>query len=357
MQSELLRDTIRNVDSPNLTMTPTTQHRLDHLTKPVGSLGALEGIACRLVTATGCPEPRFHQKRVIVFAADHGVAAEGVSAYPSEVTAQMVLNFLGGGAAINVLARHADAKVVVVDVGVASDLGSPDGLVCRKVAAGTKNMRVGPAMERAEALAALEAGIDVAQREIAASADMIALGEMGIGNTTAATAVTAAVTGKAVADLTGTGMGIDAERRALKVQVIEDALSLHRPSVDDPVALLACVGGFEIGAIAGAALAAAAHRVPVVVDGFISTAGALVAALLCPNAKHAMFAAHCSAEPGHAAALEWLGLEPLLRLGLRLGEGTGAALAMPILQAAGLVLGEMASFADAGVSTAEEGQG
>ncbi|MBT3266239.1 nicotinate-nucleotide--dimethylbenzimidazole phosphoribosyltransferase [Candidatus Poribacteria bacterium] len=357
MDSALLRDTIDSIDAPDHTSAPDTQRRLDNLTKPLGSLGALEGVACRLVTATGHAEPRFREKRVIVFAADHGVAAEGVSAYPSEVTAQMVLNFLAGGAAINVLARHAGAKVVVVDVGVAADMGSPAGLISRKVAPGTRNMRVGPAMDASDALAALEVGIDIAQREIAAGADMIAMGEMGIGNTTAATAVTAAVTGKPVADLTGSGTGIDEDRRALKVQVIEDALALHAPSVDDPVALLASVGGFEVGAIAGATLAAAANRVPVVVDGFISTAGALIAALLCPDAKNAMFASHSSAEPGHAAALEWLGLEPLLRLGLRLGEGTGAALAMPILQAAGLVLGEMASFADAGVSTAEEGQG
>lgn len=357
MDSALLRDTIRSIDPPNHTLAPGTQHRLDNLTKPIGSLGALENIACRLVTATGDDEPRFRDKRVLVFAADHGVTVEGVSAYPSEVTAQMVLNFLAGGAAINVLARHAGAKVVVVDVGVAADMGSPEGLVLRKVARGTRNMRVGPAMQASEALTALDAGIDVAQREIADGADMIALGEMGIGNTTAATAVTAAVTGEPVVSLTGSGTGIDEERRALKVRVIEDALSLHAPSVDDPIALLASVGGFEIGAIAGAILAAAAHRVPVVVDGFISTAGALIAALLCPDAKSVMFAAHSSAEPGHQAALDWLGLEPLLRLGMRLGEGTGAALAMPIIEAAARVLGEMASFADAGVSTAEDGQG
>jgi nicotinate-nucleotide--dimethylbenzimidazole phosphoribosyltransferase len=358
MDSALLRDTIRSIEPPDVALASDTQRRLDNLTKPIGSLGALEDTARRLVTATGRREPRFKERRVLVFAADHGVTEEGVSAYPSEVTAQMVLNFLAGGAAINVLASHAGAKVVVVDVGVAADLGAPDGLVERKIACGTGNMRRQPAMERADALAAIEVGIDIAAREMDAGADMLAMGEMGIGNTTAATAITSVVTGLPVSGLTGAGTGIDAERRAHKAQVIDDALRLHAPDVGDPVGLLAAVGGFEIGAIAGATLAAATRRVPVIVDGFISTAGALVASLLSPNATATMFASHGSAEPGHAAALKSLGLEPLLQLGMRLGEGTGAALAMPIIEAAGLVLCDMASFEDAGVSqAAEEGEG
>jgi len=354
MDSALLRDTIQSIDPPDHALASDTQRRLDNLTKPIGSLGALEDIACRLVTATGREKPRFHERRVLVFAADHGVTVEGVSAYPSEVTAQMVLNFLAGGAAINVLAAHARAKVVVVDVGVAADLGTPDGLIDRKVDRGTRNMRAEPAMERTQALAALEVGIDIATREMDAGADMLAMGEMGIGNTTAATAITSVVTGLPVAGLTGSGTGIDAVRRAHKAQVIDDALRLHAPDVGDPVGLLAAVGGFEIAAIAGATRAAGARRVPVGVDGFISTAGALVASLLCPNATATMFASHGSAEPGHAAALKCLGIEPLLHLGMRLGEGTGAALAMPIIEAAGLLLSDMASFADAGVSQAEE---
>ena len=219
---------------------------MDSLTKPIGSLGALEDTARRLVAATGRHEPRFQERRVLVFAADHGVTAEGVSAYPSEVTAQMVLNFLAGGAAINVLAKHAGAKVVVVDVGVAADLGAPDGLVERKVAPGTRNMRAEPAMQRAEALQAIEVGIDIATREMDDGADILAMGEMGIGNTTAATAITSVVTGLPVSGLTGSGTGIDAERRAHKAQVIDDALRLHAPGVGDPVGLLAAVGGLAV---------------------------------------------------------------------------------------------------------------
>jgi nicotinate-nucleotide--dimethylbenzimidazole phosphoribosyltransferase len=327
------------------------QARQDLLTKPRGSLGRLETLSVQLAGITRrCPPPVPAHKAVLVFAGDHGVVAQGVSAYPQEVTPQMVHNFLRGGAAINVLARGAGAKVVIVDAGVAAPMAPADGLVSGKIAPGTEDMSLGPAMTREQAMAAIALGARVAEFEIAAGLDLLACGDMGIGNTTAATAIVAVFTGKSPLDLAGPGTGLPPAGIAHKAEVVERALALNRPSPSDGLDVLAKVGGFEIGAICGAMLAAASARVPIVVDGFIATAGALVAAALAPEAVAYMIAGHRSAEPGHDAALARLGLTPLLDLGMRLGEGTGAVLAMSLVEASARIIGEMATFADASVS-------
>jgi nicotinate-nucleotide--dimethylbenzimidazole phosphoribosyltransferase len=307
-------------------------------------------MALQVCLMTGKIPPDFSRKRVVVMAADHGVAAEGVSAYPPEVTPQMVYNFLRGGAAINVLARHAGADVRVVDVGVNHDFAGADGLVSRKVRPGTANMAVGPAMSRGEARAAVEAGIEEAREAVSAGVTLLATGDMGIGNTTASSAVLSALTGEPPERTTGSGTGIDAGARRNKVAVIERALSVNRPDPSDPIDVLAKVGGLEIGAIAGLILGAAAERVPVVVDGFISTAGALIAASIEPAAAQYMIASHRSTERGHQIMLERLGLSPYLDLGLRLGEGTGAALTMGLVEASVRIMTEMDTFDRAGVS-------
>lgn len=320
------------------------------LTKPQGSLGRLEALSIRLAGMTGQPLPRVDRKAVVVLAGDHGVVAEGVSAYPSEVTAQMVLNFLGGGAAINVLARQAGARVVVADMGVAADLPDHPHLLRRKIARGTANFVREPAMTRDQAGRAVETGIEIVTGEVARGLDLVATGEMGIGNTTSASAIAAVYTGLPVVEVTGRGTGVDDKGLVRKLKAIEQALTLHQPDPADPLAVLASVGGFEIGAIAGVCLGAAAHRVPVVVDGFISAAGAIIAAALCPTVKPYLIASHLSVERGHAALWETLDLCPLLDLDLRLGEGTGAVLAMHLVEAACRILADMATFADAGVS-------
>jgi len=324
--------------------------RLDSLTKPPGSLGRLERLAVQIAGITANPRPRLNDPVVVVMAADHGVAAEGVSAYPATVTAQMVHNFAHGGAAINVLARRAGARVVVVDVGVAADLPRDLPILHRKVALGTANFAHGPAMTRAQAYAAIEVGLDLATNE---AADVICLGEMGIGNTTAASTMLAAFTGLPAAEVTGRGTGIDDATWSHKVAVIERALQTNQPDASDPMDVLTRVGGLEIAGLVGVALGAAARRVPVLVDGFIATVAALVAAELCPATRGYMIAAHRSVEIGHRAALERLELEALFAFDLRLGEGTGAALALPTLYAALAVLDEMATFEEAGVSGAE----
>jgi nicotinate-nucleotide--dimethylbenzimidazole phosphoribosyltransferase len=329
----------------------TAQARQDLLTKPRGSLGRLEALSLQLAGITRrCPPPVPVRKAVLVFAGDHGVVAQGVSAYPQEVTPQMVANFLHGGAAINVLSRGAGARVVIVDAGVAADLPPADGLVSGRIAPGTADMSRGPAMTREQAAAAITLGADVAQREITAGVDLLACGEMGIGNTTAATAITAAFTGISPLELTGAGTGLSPAGVAHKAEVVARALAVNRPDKADGLDVLAKVGGFEIGSICGAMLAAAAAGVPMVVDGFIATAGAQVAAALAPNAVLYMIPGHRSAEPGHDAALARLGLTPLLDLGMRLGEGTGAVLAMNLVEASARIINEMATFADAGVS-------
>jgi nicotinate-nucleotide--dimethylbenzimidazole phosphoribosyltransferase len=321
---------------------------LDALTKPPGSLGRLEELAVRLVALRGAP-PRVEQPAVFTFAADHGVVAEGVSAYPASVTAQMVENFLRGGAAVNVLARQAGARVIVADFGVAGPIGGADDLVRCALGPGTANIAHGPAMTRDQAERGIEAGAGLAERAVDDGADLLITGEMGIGNTTAASAITAVLTGEAPAAVTGRGTGLDAHGRERKIDVVERALGVNRPDPLDGLDVLAKVGGFEIAGLVGVILAGAARRVPVALDGFIATAAALVAASLCPPAVHAMLAAHRSAEPGHEVALRHLGLAPYLDLGLRLGEGTGAVLFVHVARAAARIYTEMATFKAAGV--------
>ena len=323
-------------------------HQAD-LTKPPGSLGRLEELAIRLAGIRGRDGVPLGPAAVVVCAADHGVTAEGVSAYPAEVTPQMVLNFLAGGAAINVLARQAGARVVVVDVGVAGDLPPHADLVSARVRHGSGNIACEPAMSREEAALAISAGIEVASRLASEGIEAIAVGEMGIGNTTAASAVVAAACEAEPAEVVGRGTGVDDAGLARKLAAV--AAALRRASVDpaDGVALLAELGGLEIGAIAGVVLGAAAHRRVCILDGHPATAGALIAALLAPRATAYLIAGHRSAEPGHRLALARLGLLPLLDLDLRLGEGTGAALALHLVRAAALLPAEMATISSAGV--------
>lgn len=348
--SALLDRTAARVTPLDAAWLQRADDRLNRLTKPAGSLGQLEALARQLVAITENPAPGCANKVIFCFAADHGVTAEGVSAYPPEVTPQMVLNFLAGGAAINVLARVAGARVVVADLGVAADLPAHPGLVSAKVAKGTANFARLPAMAPDEARTAVEHGIRIANDEMDAGAQVLATGDMGIGNTTAASAITAAMTGAEPANVTGYGTGISEDARTRKAEVIARALLLHEPDPAKPLDVLAKVGGFEIGGLAGVMLAGAARRVPVVVDGFISGAAALVACGLAPALREHLIAAHRSAERGHARLLDHLGLAPLLSLGLRLGEGTGAALALPLVDAACRILTEMATFDSAGVS-------
>lgn len=326
---------------------------LDEKTKPRGSLGRLEELACRLAAIRGEPAPRLGRKAVVVMAADHGVAAEGVSAYPQAVTAQMVVNFLRGGAAINVLARRSGTEVIVVDLGVAGDLAGADGLHSRPVNRGTRSITQGPAMSLEEVERALNAGAQIAEKLIDDGIGMIGLGEMGIGNTTAASALTASYLRKAPAQVTGAGTGVDGPGFDRKLAAVERALQVNERNVDDPLQTLAALGGFEIAGLAGAALAAAARRVPVVIDGFISTAGALAATRLAPAIGDYLFASHRSTEPGHRLQLEALRLRPLLELELRLGEGTGTVPAMDLIEASLAIVHEMATFAEAAVSKRE----
>jgi nicotinate-nucleotide--dimethylbenzimidazole phosphoribosyltransferase len=328
------------------------QRHLDSLTKPPGSLGRLEEIAIRLALLRGAA-PEVARPVIFTFAADHGVVAEGVSAYPQVVTAQMVENFLRGGAAVNVLARQAGARVVVADFGVIGPLERSPDLVASPIGPGTANMAVGPAMTRDQAIRAIEAGARLADEAVEAGADLLATGEMGIGNTTAASAIAAALTGSAAEGVTGRGTGVDDARLAHKMAVVRRALEVNRPDPRDGLDVLAKVGGYEIGGLAGVMLAGAARRVPVALDGFIAGAAALVAVALAPAARHVLFASHRSAEPGHALVLRHLGLEPYLDLSLRLGEGTGAALFIHLARAAALVWTEMATFKAAGVSSSE----
>jgi len=327
------------------------ERHLDSLTKPAGSLGRLEEIALRLALLRG-GAPEVRHPVIFTFAADHGVAAEGVSAYPQVVTAQMVENFLRGGAAVNVLARQAGARLVVADFGVAAPLERSERLVACPIGPGTANIAAGPAMTREQAVRAIEIGAALAQQALDAGADLLATGEMGIGNTTVASAIAAALTGGAPERVTGRGTGVDDATLARKVAVVRRALEVNQPDAGDGLDVLAKVGGFEIGGLVGVILAGAARRVPVVLDGFIAGSAALIAVALAPAARHALFAAHRSAEPGHALVLDHLGLTPYLDLSLRLGEGTGAALFIHLARAAALVWSEMATFKAAGVSSA-----
>lgn len=326
-----------------------SQH-IDQLTKPLGSLGRLEALAIELAAITGQAFPAVSPPGVIVFAADHGVAAEGVSAYPQEVTVQMVANMANGGAGINVFARQIGALQRIVDVGVKAEVDAP-GVQNRRIRAGSGNFLREQAMTHEEAKHAVEAGIESADAIIEEGARLLIVGEVGIGNTTASSAVLAALTGADPEEIVGRGTGLTDEGWQRKKEVVRNALALHRPDPTQPLDVLAKVGGLEIGAMAGAILAAAARRVPVLLDGFIAGVAALLAVRLCPNAADYLIAGHRSQEPGHAYVLKILEKEPLLDLQLRLGEGTGAALAYPLVEAASRMLKEMATFASAGVSS------
>jgi nicotinate-nucleotide--dimethylbenzimidazole phosphoribosyltransferase len=348
--SDLIEQTLAAIEPANQRAAAAAQQMSDMKTKPQGALGRLEELACRLAAARGSAMPQVARKVIVVMAADHGVTAEGVSAYPAEVTPQMVHNFVRGGAGINVLARLAGARVVVVDMGVRGTHDFGAGVISMKIADGSANMAQGPAMSREQAEKAIESGIALAIALAEEGLDVIGTGDMGIGNTTPASAIVAALRRVKPAEVTGRGTGIDDVTLARKVKIIERALEVNQPDPSDPIDVLAKVGGFEIGGLAGLILGAASVRVPIVIDGHISGAAALLAARLSPNARGYMIAAHKSVEVGHRLALEELGPPPLFDLGLRLGEGTGAALAMFLVEAAMRVQAEMATFASAGVS-------
>jgi nicotinate-nucleotide--dimethylbenzimidazole phosphoribosyltransferase len=350
----LLEDTIHRIVPQDAEFRAQAHRRLEALTMPYWALGRLLDLALDLAGITRSMRPPIARKAIFTMAGDHGVVAEGVSKFPQEVTPQMVYTFVAGGAGINALARQAGATVTVVDMGVAADLGelaAAGKILSRRIGPGTRNMAAGPAMSREEAVRAVEAGIDIA-RTAAETVDLFGTGDMGIGNTTPSSAIVAVFSGRPPAEVTGHGTGIDDEQFTRKVRVIEKCLRINRPDPKDGLDVLAKVGGFEIGGIAGLILGAAALKKPVVIDGFISTAGALIAHALCPTAADYMIAAHRSVEQGHRIALALLGKQPLIDLDLRLGEGTGAALAMNFIEAAVRVLTEVATFDEAMVSKA-----
>ncbi|MFA5099852.1 MAG: nicotinate-nucleotide--dimethylbenzimidazole phosphoribosyltransferase [Candidatus Omnitrophota bacterium] len=326
------------------------QARLNSLTKPVGSLGKLEDLAKQIVGITGSETPVLANKIIFTLAGDHGVTDEKVSPYPKEVTAQMVLNFLNGGAAINALARHAGAQVVVADLGVASDLPANPQLIAKKVNYGTKNMAAGPAMTRDEAVRSITYGIEIFEQFYKKGVTICGIGEMGIANTTASSAITSCFTAKPVEEITGRGAGLDDNGLNNKIKIIKKALDINKPNPNDPIDVLAKVGGFEIGGLAGIILAAAAYKTPVILDGFISGAAALIAFHTAPITKDYMIASHCSVERGHTIILEHIGLTAIFDLNLRLGEGTGAALGLTLADAAIRILTQMATFESANVS-------
>ncbi|MGF7184590.1 nicotinate-nucleotide--dimethylbenzimidazole phosphoribosyltransferase [Desulfitispora alkaliphila] len=346
----LLRETVSKIGELDRDAMEKCKERLDSLTKPPGSLGVLEDLAIKLAGIREQVLNQVDKRSVLVMAGDHGVVAEGVSAFPQEVTPQMVLNFLNGGAAINVLSHHAGANVKVADIGVASDMNYPQ-LINKKVRRGTDNMAKGPAMTRDEAIKAIEAGIEIAEAEIKAGVNLLATGEMGIGNTTASSAILVG-SGLELDVVVGRGTGLNDEGLERKRQAIKRAIEINQPDPQDGLDILHKVGGLEIGAIIGVILAAAANRIPVIIDGFIAGAAAVIAARIEPKSLDYIIPSHSSAEPGHARALNSLGLRPYLELDMRLGEGTGAVLAMHLVEASCKIVSEMATFADAGVSRA-----
>src|ERR1700761_8360630 len=350
-----LADVIAAIAPPDAAAMTAAAQRQDRMTKPRGSLGVLEDVSVRLAGLAGtCPPPLPTPACVAVFAADHGVHAQGVTPWPQEVTAQMVANFLAGGAVVNAFAAQAGAEVTVVDVGVAADLEPVPGLLPRKIARGTADFTEGPAMTRDQAVAALVIGAEIARDLVAAGKRGLVTGDMGIATPPASAALICAFTGADPAEATGRGTGIDAATYAKKIEVVCRGLARHRPDPADPVGVLAAFGGFEHAALAGFILGAAALRLPVILDGVISSAAALAAVALAPDATAACFAGHRSAEPGHAVTLSYLGLRPLVDLGLRLGEGTGALLALPLVQSAARALRDVATFDSAGVADKSE---
>jgi nicotinate-nucleotide--dimethylbenzimidazole phosphoribosyltransferase len=348
-----LNQTINSIKPLDKESMAEARARQDKLTKPAGSLGRLEELSIQIAGIEGKARPGIENKAMITMAGDHGVVDEKVGNWPREVTAQMVENFLRGGAGINVLARQAGARIVFVDMGVASDLKPSPQLIVKKIGYGTKNMCLGPAMTGEQAIKAVEAGIEIVSSESDKGLDIVGTGDMGIGNTTASSAIFAAMTGKPVEEVTGRGTGLNDEQLVHKIDVIKRALLVNKPDPAKPLDVLAKVGGFEIGGLAGVMLGAAAKHIPIVIDGFISGAAALIAMALEPRLKDYIIAAHVSAEAGHAAMLKHIGLKPLLSLDMRLGEGTGAALGIFIVEAAIRTLNEMATFTEAGVSEGE----
>lgn len=352
--AEFVAHLAREITPPDKSWRTRARAHLDTLTKPRGSLGFLEDLAAQIVAIRRGPPTLPLHKAVFVFAADHGVAAAGVSAYPSAVTQQMVLNFVGGGAAVNVLARLHRVDLHIVDMGVDAVFDGEPGLLDRKIARSSADMLHGPAMSDPQLTQALKAGADLAEEAAEQGVTLLAVGEMGIGNTTAASAITCALTGTRPAEVTGRGTGIDDRTYQRKVAVVEAALRKHfAPGITaSPLEILRCVGGFEIAAMTGMVLGAARQRIPVIADGFISTAAAALAVAIEPNVRGTLIAGHRSEEPGHRILLEMLGLTPVLSLGMRLGEGSGAVLAMPVIESAVALYGNMATFATAGVSEA-----
>jgi nicotinate-nucleotide--dimethylbenzimidazole phosphoribosyltransferase len=347
--SHVIEDALASIREPDAACREAARELQSRLTKPAGALGRLEELHIWAAGVLRDPTPAPPRKTIIVAAADHGVASEGVSAYPQDVTAQMVRNFLAGGAAINALAAQAGARLRIVDAGVALDIAD-ERLVVAKVRRGTGNMTRGSAMTREDAEAMLARGIAAARDEYVAGATVIGLGDMGIGNTTAAAAITSVLTHMPPPITAGRGTGIDDKRFAAKVDAIARAIEVNHPDALDPIDVLAKVGGLEIAFLAGCAIGAASSASILIVDGYPTTAAALIAAALAPAARDYLLASHLSAEPGHRIALEHLRLQPLLDLGMRLGEGTGAAIAMPVLDAALRLPREMATFEVANVS-------
>jgi len=352
---EKIKSTLEKIGPLDLSAMKKVQERLDQLTKPQGSLGRLEDLAVQLGGIRGEFFPPGTRKKVVIMAADHGVTQEGVSAYPSEVTAQMVANFVNGGAAINVLTRQGGIEVRIVDIGVASDLDLQE-VTSVRIRPGTGNFAREKAMSRQDAEKAVLTGIDIAQEEIASGVQVLATGEMGIGNTTASSAVMAALTGYPPSMVVGRGTGLEDEKLAQKISIVEKALDFHKPDPKDPLGVLSKVGGLEIAGLAGLILGSAAYKCPVVIDGFISTIAALVAVKMNPLVLNYLVPSHLSQEPGHNLLLEYLELKPYLNLNMRLGEGTGAALAMHIVEASTRILQEMATFGEAGVSEKGESE-
>lgn len=349
----LLERTIDSIGPLDESAMQAARNRQDSLTKPQGSLGRLEELSIQIAGVQGKPRPVIKNKAIITMAADHGVVKEKVGPWPQEVTAQMVMNFLRGGAGINVISRQVGARVVVVDMGVVADIPQHADLVSKKLAKGTASIADGPAMSYEQAVQAVEAGIEVVYNEYKKGLDIVGTGDMGIGNTAPSSAICAVFTGRSVAEVTGRGAGSDDAQLNRKISVIERALAINRPDPSRPLELLAKLGGFEIGGLAGVILGAAARRVPVVIDGFISGAAALIAIAMAPQVRHYLIASHISAEPGHRIMLEHMGVSPLLNLNMRLGEGTGAALGIFLVETAVKILTEMATFDEAGVSNKE----
>lgn len=342
-----------NIESLDRASMDEAKSRQDSLTKPLGSLGKLEDISIQIAGIKKDARPSIDKKVIIVMAGDHGISEAGVSAFPKEVTPQMVLNFANGGAGINVLSRHVGAEVRIVDIGVDADIES-EVVINKKIKMGTDNFVNGPAMTRDEAISALNVGIDIVTDEVLSGADLIATGDMGIGNTTASTAILRVLSGLDINEITGRGTGIDEEGLVRKQELILEAIQMNDPNSGDAIDVLSKLGGLEIAGLAGVTLGAAMNRVPVIIDGFISAAAALVAAKIAPRSVEYMIASHISVEPGHGFIWRELGLDPILDLNMRLGEGTGAALTMSIVEAACKVLSEMATFAEASVSDKSE---